>query len=66
MESFLQRLSGEAMVVENKNNKPTAEDRRLMQAAQEMLLHHRGQVKLETRTVHVPEENDSETIEKLK
>lgn len=45
-------------------DKPTEADRRLMAAAKEMLAHHRGELKLETRKAHVPEEINVAAIRK--
>lgn len=51
-------------VVKVAADKPTKADLRLMEAAKEMLAHHRGELKLETRKVHVPEEIDVAAIRK--
>lgn len=62
--TLVRKSGGGAVKVKAAADKATKADLRLMEAAKEMLAHHRGELKLETRKVHVPEEIDVAAIRK--
>jgi putative transcriptional regulator len=61
---LVRKSTGGAVKAKALADKPTEADQRLMAAAKEMLAHHRGELKLETRKTHVPEKIDVAAIRK--
>ena len=61
---LVSKSKGTAVKAKAAADKPTEADLRLMEAAKEMLAHRRGELALETRKVHVPEEIDVAAIRK--